>query len=328
MKKTLLVFLLSICITRVFAQTTYTGSLQNTDPTFIRPNEGTPPTTLSSFNNIYYNVIPFDVTATGLITFVSNSSWDNFMILYDKTGFNSASPLTNALLANDDYSGPNAGFSYNFTTTGQYFLVICSFKNNVTGGYTITVSNPVVLPLKLQSFTAAKSSGNSNLIKWKSSEELNLAYYQVQRSSDNSNYSVLVKGYMAASNTVNGNSYSFTDNSTTPGFLYYRLKISEKDGRISYSPVAVVKSSSLSVTNLKVFPNPVSNYLQLEMKTMQNKQVSISVINSGGSLIQNGQYRFNNLAILSVNIKKLPAGKYFLKTTYNEEQATIMFIKN
>lgn len=328
MKKYLLAFLLGIFFTQAFAQTTYTGTLASTDPTFTRPDEGIPPTTLSTFTNVYYNVIPVDLDAMGLITFVTNSSWDNFLVLYDKAGFNPLSPLTNALVANDDYSGPNAGFTYDFTSTGRYFLVMCSFKNNITGAYSVTASTTVVLPLKLVSFTAGKTTGNSNLIKWKSSEEINLLSYQVQRSSDNTNFYDLVNGNTVASNTTSGNSYSFVDNSPGTGYQYYRLKIAEKSGRVSYSPVAVVKISWPGLTNLKLFPNPATDYLQIEMKSMQNNKISVAIINASGNLMQSGQYRFNSQALLSIDIKKLPAGKYFLKTTIDKEEAMIMFIKN
>lgn len=328
MKKSLLALLFGIFFTHAFAQTTYTGNLVNTDPTFTRPEEGIPPSVLSTFTNIYYHVVPLDVTATGLITFVTNSSWDNFMILYDKAGFNPLSPLTNALVANDDYSGPNAGFTYDFTSTGRYFLVMCSFKNNITGAYSITASTTVVLPLKLISFTAAKATVNSNLIKWKSTEETNLLSYQVQRSNDNTDFHDLVNGNTVASNTVSGNSYSFVDNNPGTGYQYYRLKIAEKSGRVSFSPVVVVKISRPGITNLKLFPNPATDYLQLEMKTMQHNKISVVIINAAGNLMQSGQYRFNSQALLSIDIKKLRAGKYFLKTIIDKEEAMIMFIKN
>ena len=328
MKQFLLAFLFGIIFTQAFSQTTYTGNLMNTDPTFTRPEEGVPPTMLSAFSSVHYQVVTVDITSTGLVSFTTNSTWDNFLILYNKAGFNPLSPLTNALVADDDFSGPNAGFTYDFTSTGRYFLVMCSFKNSITGAYSITSSPAVVLPLKLASFTAGRATGNSNIIKWKSSEETNLVSYQVQRSNDNINFYDLLNGNIVASNNPSGNSYSFIDNNPGTGYQYYRLKISERSGSVTFSPVAVVKIARLGITNLKLFPNPAIDYLQIEMKTMQNSNVSVAVINASGNLMQSGQYRFNSQALLSIDIKKLPAGKYFLKTTVDKEEAMIMFIKN
>ena len=232
------------------------------------------------------------------------------------------------MVANDDFGTQNFGFTYNFTSAGTYYLVICSFKNNVTGAYSITQSAPIVLPLKLTSFTAAKAVGNSNLVKWSSEDESNLNTYQVQRSIGDNSFTDLKNGRIVAKNNTTNTSYSFIDNNPASGYNYYRLKITETTGRISYSPVALVKNNKQGTTHLKVFPNPSSDYLQIEVKSMQNNKAFVSVINSGGAIMHSGQYGFNNQGVLSLETRKLPAGKYFLKTTINKEETITIFIKN
>ena len=329
MKNCLLTILFGIYFIPLFSQITYTGALTNTDPTFNRPDEGLPPTTLSTLGtNVHYNVITVNITTAGLMTFSSNSVWDNFAVLYNSNGLIPSSPLTNSLVANDDFGTQNFGFTYNFTSAGTYYLVICSFKNNVTGAYSITQSAPIVLPLKLTSFTAAKAVGNSNLVKWSSEDESNLNTYQVQRSIGDNSFTDLKNGRIVAKNNTTNTAYSFTDNNPAPGYNYYRLKITETTGRISYSPVALVKNNKPGTTHLKVFPNPSSDYLQIEVKSMQNNKAFVSVINSGGAIMHSGQYGFNNQGVLSLEIRKLPAGKYFLKTTINKEETITIFIKN
>lgn len=328
MKKCLLAFLFAICFIPAFSQNVYNGSLQTTDPTFNRPDEGMPPVALSLVGtNVYYNLITINVPIAGVVTFSSNSAWDNFMVLYNTDGFTPDAPLVNSLLANDDFEGPNSGFSYNFPTTGNYYLVICSFKNSVTGLYSITQSAAMVLPLRLLSFTAGKATGNSNMLKWSSAEESNLISYQVQRGIDDNNFNDLTNGSIAAKNTPT-NTYSFMDNNPAPAVNYYRLKITERTGRISYSPVAHVRNNKAGITNLKVFPNPASDYLQIEGKSLQNKKAIVSLINAGGKIMHTGQYFFNNQAVLFMDIKRFSAGKYFLKTTIDKDEATLMFIKN
>jgi len=201
MRKFIPAFLLWISFTPVFAQTTYNGILTDTDASFNRPKEGLPPLTLSDLNNIYYQVLPFDVNSTGPVSFTLSSSWNNFLILYDVGGFSSADPLNNALLANDDLNSTDAGFDYDFSTTGRYYLVICSNKNKETGPYSLSASNGLILPLKLLSFTAIKASGKGNLIKWKSTEEANLLSYQVQRSNNNTTFTDIPNGKIVATNT-------------------------------------------------------------------------------------------------------------------------------
>ncbi len=328
MRRCLLTYLFSICLMPVFSQTVYPGSLANTDPTFNRPNEGMPPTTLSTQGtNVYYNLITINIPAAGYFTFSNNSLWDNFSVLYDTNGFNPALPLTNALVANDDFGGTNSEFTYNFTSPGIYYLVICSFKNNVTGPYTLSYSPTVVLPLNLLSFTAAKATGSSNIIKWSVANESNLNTYQVQQGTDGKNFKDLINGDIAAKNNTGTTSYSFVDDNPAEGYNYYRLKIAEKSGRISYSLIAVVKNSSLAITNLKIFPNPASDFLQIEAKSAQNNKAFISVINSIGEIVLSGKYSFNNQSLIPIDIKKLPAGKYFLKAIINNDETMLVFIK-
>ncbi|MEP7106890.1 MAG: T9SS type A sorting domain-containing protein [Ferruginibacter sp.] len=328
MKKCILTFLSGICFISVFAQSTHDGALSITDATFNRPAAGIPPTELSITGTaVFYDIITFEVPIAGLITFRSTSIWDNFAILYGTGGFNPALPLDNALEANDDFAGPNSQFTYNITTTGTYTLVICSFKNDVTGPYNVSISAATPLPLKLLSFTAGKSDGKSNIIKWASANESNLNTYQVQRSSDNSNFLDLINGTITAKNNSSTTTYSFLDNYPAIGYNYYRLKIAERSGRISYSPVAVVKNTAIGTASLKVFPNPTSDNLQIEVKSMLNKKAFVSVINSAGMIMQSGQYSFNNQAVLSIDIKKLPAGKYYIRTTIDNEETTIAFVK-
>jgi hypothetical protein len=327
MKKFLISLLFVFYFTQLFAQTTYTGALVNTDPTFNRPEEGIPPTSLSAYTNVYYNVLSYNVTATGLATFTTNSTWDNFLILYNQSGFFPVTPLTNALIASDDFIGINAGFSYNFTSTGLYYIVICSYKNNIKGAYSVTVDAGTILPLQLLSFKAEKRTTNSNLIKWTSAEETNLLAYQVQRSDDNIHFIDVENGNITPANNTTATSYSFIDLHPGLGNQYYRLKMIEKSGSKSYSSVAVVKKGATSILSMNVYPNPATDFLEIEMKSMQYKNVGISIINEEGKLLYSGQNIFNGQAHLSINIQELPVGQYFVKMICNNEEYSTQFIK-
>src|SRR4051794_33679060 len=124
MRKVVLACLFLIGMMPVFSQSVTNGSLAAADPTFNRPEEGAPPTTLSiTGTNVHYSVITLNIATAGLVTINGESVWDNFLVLYNSSGFNPAAPLVNALYANDDLVGPNAGFTYNFVTPGTYYLV-------------------------------------------------------------------------------------------------------------------------------------------------------------------------------------------------------------
>jgi hypothetical protein len=328
MKKSLLTLLLGIYLIPTFSQTVYNGALSNTDPTFNRPNEGVPPTTLSLVGtDVYYDLVPILISSTGLMDISTSSSWDNFLILYGTGGFTPATPLVNALVANDDLVSSSAGFTYNFTATGIYYLVICSFKNGVTGTHSITLTPTTILPIKLNSFTGIKSAGNTISLNWSSENENNLNTYQIQRSVDGNSFSDISNGSVPAKNSTTRTGYSYTDNAPVSGLNYYRLKITEKTGQVSYSSVVLVKNSKFGISKVKLYPNPSADFIQIEMDGIQNSNGFISILNLGGSIIQSGQYKFNPNVATTVNIKQLPTGKYFLKTVIDKIETTTLFIK-
>ncbi len=326
MKRNLLAILLCLLTGSLFAQTTFTGNLQNGDPTFNRPNEGAPPTSFSAFQNVRYDVYPVTITSTGLITVSVTSSFDNFVILYSPDGFFPAIPLTNALVANDDFIGQDAGFSYDITTTGTYYLVVSSFKNNVSGPYSATVSSGAVLPLKLVSFTGTKTTGNKNLIKWTSTEESNLSHYQLQKSTNNIIFQDVANALIMATNNSLGASYQFIDENFATGNQFYRLKITEKSGLVTYSSILVIKQSNAG-TILSAFPNPTTDFLQVEMKNMQGKQAAIAVVNASGIVVLKGQYRFSSFSYLKLPVTNLQAGTYYLKISANDTETLVSFVK-
>ena len=328
MKKSLLTVLLGICLIPVFSQTVYNGTLANTDPTFNRPNEGSPPTTLSGVGtDVYYDLIPIVISSAGLMDISTNSTWDNFLILYSTGGFSPASPLTNALVANDDLVSSSAGFTYNFTSPGTYYLVICSFKNGVTGTHSVTVTPTFVLPIKLKSFTAVKSAGNLISLNWSVESENNLNAYQVQRSVDGIVFTDIVNARLIAKNSATLTGYNHIDNTPASGLNYYRLKITEKTGEVSYSTVVRVKNSKFGTSSIKLYPNPSADYLQIETDAGQNSNGYITIINAGGSIVQSGLYKFNSNVVTTIDIKHLPNGKYFLKTIIDKVETATLFIK-
>lgn len=154
-----------------------------------------------------------------MITVTSTSIWDNFGVLYSPGGFNPALPLNNALIAVDDAGAPSFQITYNFTTIGTYYLVICSFKNDVTDAYEIIQQETVVLPVRLLSFTALKSRDNRNSIKWSTSGESNLSDYQLQHGVDGNTFSDIKDGRITSKNANITTTYDLLTISLVPGII-------------------------------------------------------------------------------------------------------------
>lgn len=125
---------------------------------YNRPLGGNPPTALSGVGNaVPYITQPFSVSVSGSYSLlftatlnngVGNANYtDTFLTIYNGA-FNPASPLTNAIFANDDFSAASAGSVGVTLTAGvAYTFVGTTFNNGTyTGTSTInigTVTRPV-----------------------------------------------------------------------------------------------------------------------------------------------------------------------------------------
>ena len=116
-------------------------------PTWNRPLAGTPPTALSGVGTaVPYTVLPFTVSTSGSYvvqsTATAPASWDNFTVLY-QTAFSAATPLVNALVANDDNPSIGlAGFTSALTAGTSYFLITTGFGNTNFGEYSNSITGP------------------------------------------------------------------------------------------------------------------------------------------------------------------------------------------
>ena len=150
----------------------YSGNLTG-QPTFNRPNGGTPPTGLSnSGTDVPYQTQTFTVDttrsgyeiigrwmpSTGAPT-GANPNADGFIFLYQNS-FNPASPLTNVLSGDDDYSNnslncsnssgcsrlPSTNATLTLTAGVTYIVVASQFNNpptdNNVSQYTVDILTP------------------------------------------------------------------------------------------------------------------------------------------------------------------------------------------
>ena len=331
MKQILLLLFTGICIQFAGAQT-ISGAITSSDPTFTRPNEGAPPTVLSTQGkNVSYDLIPYTVSGPGLLTIVCTGSinFDTYGFLYNPAGFNPVNPLTNVLVGDDD-SGPGVNFAitYNFPAAGAYYLVVTTLKPGSFGTYAISTIEGGPLPVRLISFNAEKLNGGKNQLKWVSGEEINVAQYQVQHSNDGNKFTDIAGAVITATNSAA--SYSFTDNAPFKKFNYYRLKIIDKSGLLTNGKVAVVNNGNgIGLRYITIFPNPAVNFLNVQTKAGQKGKAVVSIISADGQTVYKSDYTITNESIVNLDVKKLASGNYFVRiSTADGETTNLPFIKH
>jgi hypothetical protein len=168
------------------------------------------------------------------------------------------------------------------------------------------------LPLNLVSFTAQENGCNASL-NWTTTNEQNTANFDVEQSDDGTTFHLA--GIVAAKNNIRINNYSFIENQTS-SVNYYRLKMIDRDGVFTYSPVEIVKTNC-SVNNdlVSVYPNPVkSGYVYINFSTQVSGPGKLSLVNQTGQqemIINVTINTGNNLQKLQLD--QIPKGVYFIQ---------------
>lgn len=307
MKKLLLaVFSILALMSKADAQT-ISGTLTAANPVFNRPVTGAPPTVLSgSGTAVHYSIITVNVSTAGSYTFAGSSTYDNYGILYNSSGFNPASPLTNAIEANDDVSGLNFAITETLAI-GTYTLVFTTFTNGDTGPFSVTTTGPaaVVLPLNLISFNG-KSFSEYNHIEWKTGSEKNTSMFELQRSNDGQEYAKV------ASITAIGegdNEYNQKDNNAN-GTLYYRLKMIDKDGQFTYSNNLKIVGKQNYEGLVTISPNPAKTNVNLSLANDELLGTEATIVNITGQTVHSFMIKESKMEL---NVAQYPAGIYLVK---------------
>jgi len=113
-------------------------------PIFHRPQENgsNAPLMLDDFGNgVAYQAIKFTVLTSGEYAIIMSSGFDNMLGLYSGS-FNPGSPLLNAIVYNDTYSGNDSGFATQLNTDTSYFAVATGYGTLDQGSYTLSFYGP------------------------------------------------------------------------------------------------------------------------------------------------------------------------------------------
>lgn len=194
------------------------------------------------------------------------------------------------------------------SVTGDQVRFAIDASNIITNFYyTIGTLDPTAspLPIELLSFSG-NCDANITHLKWSTATESNNDFFTIERSSDGINYIVLgtVDG---AGNSLQILNYSYFDQTPLEGTNYYRLKQTDFDGQFEYSDIIAVQCDN-EILEVKVYPNPVTNELTIEMPG-NNESVNFEIINSMGAVVYNGSF----IQKTTIQTSGFAAGIYLIK---------------
>lgn len=169
------------------------------------------------------------------------------------------------------------------------------------------------LPVQMVSFTG-QADGHAISLNWKTASEINTDKFTVYRSVDGKNFEQLTE-LNAAGNSSQVLNYVYRDNTlplNTP-LVYYKLKLTDKDGTISYDNVVDVKLKSLA-EGVVLYPNPVSSILNISYPVAKALQAVLRIIDMSGKTVYSSTYSFAvGINQLSIDVSALPKGVYLIR---------------
>ncbi len=180
-------------------------------------------------------------------------------------------------------------------------------------GVLYKVITSTVLPVTLLDFSATAFNGY-NEIGWRTVNEQNVSFFEIEFGTDAVNFTVA--GRVNAINIPPANNYSFRHTISLFTKLFYRLKITDKNGRITYSDTVSVDKK---MNGVLIYPVPVRNN-QLNM--ISEKPVEfITVFSADGKKVF--ERMINNLSgILPVSLPPLQSGIYYIRIKLKDEYIT------
>lgn len=144
----------------------------------------------------------------------------------------------------------------------------------------------VVLPVTLLQFSGTSVNDKINL-QWITEQEADFSHFSVQRSFDGYWFSTI--GRVEAHGTMSRNEYRFTDAGSAiqkEQKLYYRLQLTDKDGKNSYSKV-VFFNQVQTTAQFIVFPNPAVNSVTVSISLRSAGNARFMITDMKGTVVRN-----------------------------------------
>ena len=171
------------------------------------------------------------------------------------------------------------------------------------------------LPLNLISFSATKTAENENTLNWNTSNQVNFAGFEIQKSTNTKAFETI--GNISATN-FSKNNYRFIDNQATEPINYYRLKMNDLDGKFEYSKIVSVKNESIQSTIGDFYPNPSQSFTQIKINASKADTYTIVAHDLMGRILQTDKMDLKEGEnIVKYQTNNLPKGLSFIRIEAN-----------
>ncbi len=209
--------------------------------------------------------------------------------------------------------------------TGIYICHISVLGDCISRTYNYNLTGSCFNVLAVTSLDFAGNFANDKvLLNWKAVEQNNLAVYVVERKSQDNTFSEIGR-----INPSNIQKYYFTDQRPEYGNNFYRLKLINNDHSVTYSNIIVLGKTQAFI-DLRVFPNPVTDYFTIDFKNLNGHAYKITLMNLNNQVVSEEVFNSSiNKKLEMKRNKALSNGIYILRiidsNTNQEHNQKIIF---
>ena len=193
----------------------------------------------------------------------------------------------------------NSGYNASISTATTAGIAQANTNTGFRGIAFAPTATP--LPIELTNFYAVKNASYVTL-NW-NMQVNNTITCLVEKSLN-------VKDFYTLYNmtVTQQDKYTYNDNEVVKNTVYYRLKVIEKNGAISYSKIISVQADK-NIEALKVYPNPATDNLTIQHNAF--KQATLQVTNQQGQVMQTVAIK-ESATTTSIPVKYLASGIYHI----------------
>ncbi len=209
---------------------------------------------------------------------------------------------------------------------GSYWAV--TFDVTGFSGFYVHTNLYYPLPITLNYLQGIKQ-GNKNNLSWKvTCNNTPKATLTLERSNDATNFAAV---YTITADALRCQQpFGYQDADPVAGKNYYRLKMTDENGKFTYSNIIVLLNEIKGFDIIAIAPNPVTaNHFKLNITSAENMPVNIVIRDMLGRVMQ--QQPVNVIAgynSIEMNVANLAAGMYSIcGITVSDRSKVIRFVK-
>lgn len=199
--------------------------------------------------------------------------------------------------------------------TNSTFTISSEAASTAPGRFRIIFSNPSLVdpPLIFTGINTYQNNDNVE-VEWTVENEKNIIQYDVEKSTDGSNFS---KANTIVTNIKNiSKTYNWLDINPASGNHYYRIRSTSQKGSFKYSNTVLIKTDK-TANGIRIYPNPVTGggIISVDFKNMATGLYHLRLVDHFGRTVLNKQVNHAlgvSIETLKPDYKLLP-GMYHLE---------------